>query len=56
MVTHVRLLAKLTGQLQALVLGPAARIFTRAIYDLIETKPQACWNWHVKLNDEALRS
>ena len=52
---HVRLLARITGQLQsmALALGPAARIYSRALYDLINTKPTHVWNWHVRIEDAA---
>ena len=52
---HVRLLARITGQLQstALALGPAARIYSRALYDLINTKPGHVWNWHVRIEDAA---
>ncbi|BDA43598.1 probable Gag-Pol polyprotein at N-terminal half [Coccomyxa sp. Obi] len=52
---HVRLLARITGQLQsmALALGPAARIYSRALYDLINSKPAHVWNWHVRIDGAA---
>jgi len=52
---HVRTLAKLAGALQSMshAVGPAVHIFTRAIYDLINTKPRGVWNWHVNLDDAA---
>ncbi len=52
---HVRLLARITGQLQsmALALGPAARIYSRALYDLENSKPAHVWNWHVRIDDAA---
>ena len=52
---HVKLLAKAAGQLQTMApaIGPAARIFTRGMYHLIDTKPLYTWNWHVKLDEAA---
>ena len=38
----------------ALALGPAARIYSRALYDLINTKPAHVWNWHVRIEDAAI--
>lgn len=52
---HVKTLSRLAGALQSmsLAVGPAVHIFTRAIYDLISTKPLHVWNWHVNLDDAA---
>lgn len=54
---NVRLLARITGQLQsmALVLGSAARIFSRALYASINSKPPHVWNWHVRIDDAAFK-
>ena len=52
----VKLLARIAGQLQSMkaAVGPAVRVFTRATYELIDSRPRCTWKWHVKLSGEAL--